>query len=43
MAPDPVIPNPHSNDPPLVGRGMPDLGLSEDQIDDLTDYLSSLK
>jgi cytochrome c oxidase subunit 2 len=43
MSPDPVYPNPHGDDPELVGRGMPDLGLSEEQIDDLTAYLTSLR
>jgi len=42
MAPDPVIPNPHGDQPPLVGRGMPDLGLSEEQIDDVVAYITSL-
>jgi cytochrome c oxidase subunit 2 len=43
MAPDAVIPNPHGPEPPTVGRGMPNLGLSEDQIDDLVAYLTTLK
>jgi mono/diheme cytochrome c family protein len=43
MAPEPVNPNPHAEDPPLVGRGMPTLGLTEEQIDQLIAYLTTLK
>jgi cytochrome c oxidase subunit 2 len=40
MAPDPVAEN-AAGEP--VGRGMPDLGLTEQQIDDLIAYLTTLK
>ena len=43
MAPNPIIENPPGGDPALVGRGMPNLGLSEQQIDDLVAYLITLK
>jgi cytochrome c oxidase subunit 2 len=43
MDPDPDTPNPHGDDPEFVGRGMPTLGLSEEQIDQLIAYLTSLK
>jgi cytochrome c oxidase subunit 2 len=40
MAPDPVTENAEGEP---VGRGMPNLGLSEEQIDDLVAYLTTLK
>jgi len=43
MAPNPVVPNPHGGKPPLVGRGMPNLGLSQQQIAQLIAYLTTLK
>jgi cytochrome c oxidase subunit II len=43
MAPDPVIPNPHGDNPEFVGKGMPTLGLSEEQIDQLIAYLTTLR
>jgi hypothetical protein len=43
MAPEPIDDNPHGDDPPLVGRGMPTLGLTEAQIDQLIAYLTTLK
>jgi cytochrome c oxidase subunit II len=42
MFPDPVFENFRADDPPLVGRGMPNLGLTEAQIDDLVTYLITL-
>ncbi len=43
MAPDATVENPNADDPGLVGRGMPNLNLTEEQIDDLVAYLSTLK
>lgn len=42
MAPDATVENPNADDPELVGRGMPNLNLTEEQIDSLVAYLSTL-
>jgi len=43
MDPYQAVPNPHGSEPPTVGRGMPNMGLTEEQIDDLVAYLTTLK
>lgn len=43
MAPEPIAENTHADEPELVGRGMPTLGLTEQQIDQLITYLTTLK
>ena len=45
MAPNPVVPNPHPGPkrPPTVGRGMPNLNLTQDQMSQLIAYLTTLK
>lgn len=42
MAPDATVENPNADEPELVGRGMPNLNLTEEQIDALVAYLSTL-